>query len=217
MATYVYIDGFNLYNGALKGTPFKWLDLEAMCNRLLPMRKIACIRYFTATVRGHPRDPDAPNRQNVYIRALRTLPTVSIHKEGWFSTHPIVLPQFPLAYPFNDKTRKPYRLQVEKSEEKRTDVDLATHLLVDCFDDVFDEAAVITNDSDLVLPIETVKAKFGKKIGVINPHPKRKMSGHLIGASTFHLRTINRTVLANCQLPDSLTDEHGTITKLPAW
>lgn len=25
--TYVYVDGFNLYFGALKRTPFKWFDL----------------------------------------------------------------------------------------------------------------------------------------------------------------------------------------------
>ena len=28
MATGVYIDGLNLYYGALRGTPFRWLDLE---------------------------------------------------------------------------------------------------------------------------------------------------------------------------------------------
>ena len=54
-------------------------------------------------------------------------------------------------------------------EEKRTDVDIATHLLVDCFLDDFDEAVVISNDSDLVSPIEMVKSTFGKTIGVINP------------------------------------------------
>ena len=26
MRTQVYVDGFNLYYGALKDTPFKWLD-----------------------------------------------------------------------------------------------------------------------------------------------------------------------------------------------
>ena len=35
-STHVYIDGFNLYYGALKGTPYKWLDLEALCRKLMP-------------------------------------------------------------------------------------------------------------------------------------------------------------------------------------
>lgn len=33
--TNVYIDGFNLFYGALKGSPYKWLNLEALCQRLL--------------------------------------------------------------------------------------------------------------------------------------------------------------------------------------
>ena len=28
---YVYVDGFNLYYGALKRTPYKWLDLGKFC------------------------------------------------------------------------------------------------------------------------------------------------------------------------------------------
>jgi hypothetical protein len=36
MRTNVYVDGFNLYYGSLKGTQYRWLDLEAMCTQLLP-------------------------------------------------------------------------------------------------------------------------------------------------------------------------------------
>jgi hypothetical protein len=35
MRTIVYIDGFNLYYGAVKGTPYKWLDLKSVCQKLL--------------------------------------------------------------------------------------------------------------------------------------------------------------------------------------
>ena len=31
MNTYVYVDGFNLYYGAVKGTPYKWLNINALC------------------------------------------------------------------------------------------------------------------------------------------------------------------------------------------
>ena len=30
MRTRVYVDAFNLYYGALRGTPYKWLDLDAL-------------------------------------------------------------------------------------------------------------------------------------------------------------------------------------------
>ena len=36
---YVYIDGFNLYYGAVKDSPYRWLDLGALCAHMLPMTK----------------------------------------------------------------------------------------------------------------------------------------------------------------------------------
>ena len=35
MKTWVYVDGFNLYFGAVKGTLYKWLDIHTLCS-LLP-------------------------------------------------------------------------------------------------------------------------------------------------------------------------------------
>ena len=32
--TNVYIDGFNLFYGALKGSGYKWLDLDVLCRHL---------------------------------------------------------------------------------------------------------------------------------------------------------------------------------------
>ena len=77
---------------------------------------------------------------------------------------------------------------------------------------------VISNDSDLVLPIEMVKSKFGKRIGVINPHPKDKMSGHLAQASSYHMRSINNSVLRKCLFPAPVIDAQGReIVKPPSW
>jgi hypothetical protein len=42
----IYIDGFNVYYGCLKGTPYKWLDVGALCSRLFPRDRINRIRYF---------------------------------------------------------------------------------------------------------------------------------------------------------------------------
>jgi hypothetical protein len=52
----VYIDGFNLYYGALKGTQYKWLDVEALARRLAPTDQLVAVRYFTARVRPQPND-----------------------------------------------------------------------------------------------------------------------------------------------------------------
>ena len=63
MRTRVYVDGFNLYYGALKGTPFKWLDLVKLAYQLLPVGySVTKLKYFTARVSGIP-DAGAPARQ----------------------------------------------------------------------------------------------------------------------------------------------------------
>ncbi|MDE0133772.1 MAG: NYN domain-containing protein [Acidimicrobiaceae bacterium] len=89
--TIVYIDGFNLYYGTVKETPYKWLDLEALCRRLLPRDNIVKIRYFTARVSARPNDPQQADRQDAYLRALATLPLLEIHY-GRFKTRPVRLP-----------------------------------------------------------------------------------------------------------------------------
>ncbi len=71
MKTTVYIDGFNLYYGALKGTAYKWLDPLALCKIMIPDNEVTSIKYFTARVSPRPNDPDQPTRQNTYLRALR--------------------------------------------------------------------------------------------------------------------------------------------------
>lgn len=126
-----------------------------------------------------------------------------------------MFPQFPLAY--LNPTRPPLVVQVLRTEEKGTDVNLAIYLLLDCFDNDFDEAVVISNDSDLAFPIEKVISQFKKVVGVINPHSGRGLSGNLIRVASFYLRTINKKVLAACQFPTTLTDSKGTFTKPTTW
>lgn len=70
--TIVYVDGFNLYYGAVKGTPYKWLDLGALFRSLLSAQNhITAIRYYTAIVSPRPNDPSIPIRQMAYLNAIK--------------------------------------------------------------------------------------------------------------------------------------------------
>ena len=73
MKTAVNVDGLNLYYGALRGTPFRWLDLPRLCKILLPRHEIALVSYFTARVNARAADPEASRRQYAYLRALRAV------------------------------------------------------------------------------------------------------------------------------------------------
>jgi hypothetical protein len=56
-----------------------------------------------------------------------------------------------------------------KVEEKGSDVNLACHLLLDAFQDKFDVAAVLSNDSDLVEPMRIATEVLGKPVGLLSP------------------------------------------------
>ena len=63
LKTNVYVDGFNLYYGAVKDTPYKWLDLATFCQNLFPKKNISKIKYFSARVKASRHDPNAPTRR----------------------------------------------------------------------------------------------------------------------------------------------------------
>jgi hypothetical protein len=202
----VYVDAFNLYYRSLKGTPYRWLDVRALCERLLPDDEVHQIRYFTARVKSRPDNPKAPVRQNAYLRALATTPRLTIH-EGQFLTKPVRLP---LAHP---ATRGAKTVEVLRTEEKGSDVNLATHLLLDGFLADYEAAVVISNDSDLKEPIRVVRERLAKPVGVIIPDSKTRRS---VLPADFY-RQILRHHLKACQFPDQLKDSIGTVTKPEGW
>lgn len=201
----VYIDGFNLYYGSLKNTPFKWLDLLKMSQLLFPNDQINNVKYFTARVSARRHDLDQPIRQQTYFRALQTLPGVEII-EGRFLTKPTRMP-LAIANP-------PQFVQVVKTEEKGSDVNLAVHLLHDAYRGDFEVAAMVTNDSDLLEPMRIVQTELNLPVGLVNPqtHP----SFHLRSQATF-MKTLRPGVLRASQLPSSLTDTNGTFHKPTGW
>lgn len=208
MKTHVYVDGYNLYYGCLKRSPHKWLNIHALCCALMPKNDIRAVRYFTAKVSGSPHDPDQPTRQQTYFRALRTVPQVSIHL-GHFLTHEVTMPDATAWRSGRFQGRR-----VVKTEEKGSDVNIATHLLVDTFDDAFDVAVIVSNDSDLKEPISVVRKRFGKTIGILNP--QAKVSRALQPLAHF-IKPIRAGALQNAQFPPTLTDTHGTFHKPVRW
>ena len=206
--TNVYVDGFNLYYGCVKGSPFKWLDLAQLSAKLLPAaHQIHRIRYYTARVRGLPTDPDVPTRQQIYLRALATIPNLTI-AYGHFLTSTV---RMPLAHP---TPSGPATVAVIKTEEKGSDVNLASHLLLDAFRKDCEVAFVISNDSDLLEPIRIVRAEFGMPVGVASPHARP--SQVLLKQASF-FRSIRTGALRSSQFPSTLADTVGSFTKPPSW
>jgi NYN domain len=206
LKTNVYIDGFNLYYGCLRKSPHRWLDLARICQALLPQNTINRIRYFTALVEARPGHPQQRQKQLTYLRALRTIPNLSIHYGRFLSSEVMM----PYAHP----TTATRTVKVIKTEEKGSDVHIATYLLLDGFRGDYEVAVVISNDSDLIEPISIARKEFGLKVGVLNPH--NNVSWALKKCSTFY-KQVDKTLLSACQFPPTLTDANGTITKPSDW
>lgn len=105
-------------------------------------------------------------------------------------------------------------MEVHKTEEKGSDVNIATNLLLDAFDNDFDVAWVMSNDSDLAFPIDVVRTRFTKDVGILNP--RKRLARGLKVPPSLH-RTIKPGALAACQFPSTLKDTHGTIHKPATW
>ena len=67
-----------LLRGAAQDT-YRWVNVRKLCELLLPKNTVVEIKYFTALVRPRRNDPDQAVRQQLYFRALQTLPGVAIH------------------------------------------------------------------------------------------------------------------------------------------
>ena len=178
----------------------------------MPGHRINRIRYFTALVDQRPGDdPLQQHRQLLYLRALQTIPNLSIHY-GQFKTRN-VWRRRARANPGLDDP-----VLVKNTEEKRTDVNLASYLLMDGYEGGYEQAVVISNDSDLALPIEIVRDRLKRPVGVVNPNTSRAglTPVELREAATF-LRQIRPNTLRNSQFSDSLVDDTGVFFKPAVW
>jgi hypothetical protein len=213
----VYIDGFNLYYRALRKPEHKWLDVQAMAEALFPDDDVVSVKYFTAKIQPSKIDPRKHIRQQVYFRALQTLPKVQLFFGNYVATRAMM--------PLYDEWKAGIKklVPVAKQEEKGTDVNLATHLVRDAFRAEFEVAGVLTSDSDLTEPFRVVGEELELPLFLLHPYvpdgsgtlrePAKKLRAY-VGS---RIKKVREGLLATSQLPDELTDRHRRITRPFEW
>lgn len=206
-----YIDGFNLYYG-LRDSGFRkyyWLDVCKLVGELLkPQQSLIQTKYFTAPI-GGPRPSDASaratklrarmRRQTAYLDALATLPELA-RFDGHFLHKKLRCSKCGSTY--------------DRPEEKMTDVRIATEMCFDSYFDRFDVAIVVSGDSDLVPPVEAIRANFPKK-RIIVAFPPKRHSAELQSAAHAKL-SIWPNALKRAQLPDPVVRADGYAIRRPA-
>jgi len=202
----VYVDGFNLYYGSLKGTPHKWLNLQRYFELLRQDDDLRKIWYFTAEVDGSSRQ-----RQATYLDALRTLPRIEIVFER-YKRKELRCP-IDCSYP---NQKKFYTVP----EEKGTDVNIALQMLDDAYQGICDRLVLVSGDSDLVPAVKRVKQRHPDlKVTVYVPaaNPRRGAAKELRSAADKH-HTLPMALLAKTQFPPSLLGASGQhIDKPSGW
>ncbi|HSW72241.1 MAG TPA: NYN domain-containing protein [Chlamydiales bacterium] len=191
-----FIDGFNLYHAiAAMGDPaFKWLDLKKLSQEFIhPVKEeLAQVLYFS-TIANH-RNQAAQMRQRTYLRALELRGVKTILGQ------------------FKQKDRECSKCFARYTgyEEKETDVNIALHLIDLAYQDVYDRAILITNDSDQVPSIRTVLQRFpNKKITILIP-PCTRECNELIRTASAKAK-ISTEHLQKCLLSEVVTDASGRV------
>lgn len=240
----VYIDGFNLYYG-LRGicgrgaAGWRWLDLRALSQILLdgPGRgwaggHPARIVYCTARVSG-AANASGQRDQDTYLRALAAHGAYDHLALGTYvsrvATAPLATadrrnrpvlahPGWPLMVRDSDGADSPratFMASVARREEKGSDVNVASHLLLDVLRGHVDAAIVISNDSDLAFPVG--EARNLVPVGTVNP-TRSYRAGALagspadgVGGHWWHQVTADQAAAA--QLPATV----GRLVRPQGW
>lgn len=240
----VYIDGYNLYYGARrilgKSTPgWRWLDIRAMVTELVDAHadwsdwSLEHVVYCTARISG-ASNPLGQREQDVYLRALQrsgsvdhieygnyvarvaTAPLATSSRNGapmlTTSTWPVMVQNAN----GEDVEGATFMVSVARREEKGSDVNVASHLLIDTLTRSVDAAVVISNDSDLAMPIQHARTQV--PVGLVNPTPSY-LAGKLRGQPSdgvgghwwYQLQSQD---LLGHQLPDTIG---GKVRKPAPW
>jgi hypothetical protein len=104
-------------------------------------------------------------------------------------------------------------VEVIKTEEKGSDVNLASYLLVDGMHGEYDQAIIVSNDSDLITPVRLARGELGKRVGILCPH--LRPSQPLVRAATF-FRPVRRGPLSASQFSPILYDAQGREIRKPS-
>lgn len=165
LKTIAYIDGFNLYHRALQDTPYRWCNPKALLEKVVGHGAVfAAAKYYTARVSAKI-DPDAPAKQQMYLKALTTFTDIEIV----YGSFEVQNKYRVLAKPMSGFKPSPDVVCVINPEEKGSDVNLGVHMVRDAFQGRYEQAVICTNDTDLFEPIRIVVQELNIPVILVTP------------------------------------------------
>ncbi|MCP5358294.1 MAG: NYN domain-containing protein [Pseudomonadales bacterium] len=222
METAVYIDGYNLFYGRLRGTPYKWLDIVKLSELITkiqnPSSTVLTVKYFTSPIKANfsTHGQASVESQNTYHRALTYLYGSRLQIiNGYHTVEKATPPRY------KEPIDKDDRVEVWKFEEKQTDVNLALHLYRDSIREGLKQQVVISNDTDLEMALRLVKMDSPLvAMGIIIPNREggaRRTNKALSIHSDWTRREIKDSECETCLLPGKIPTLKRPINKPSYW
>lgn len=218
MKTIVFIDGYNLYYGVVRRTPYKWLDIVRLFQEhiLLPDTELLEVRYYTAPVLGSLcDDPKSPQRQRQYLQALRKLhpEKLTILEGKLVKSTPILRLAEPIPEAPGLTTAKVITLT-----EKKTDVNIASDMLSAVFLGQCEQVVLCSNDSDMEGALKAIRQHCPTiRVGLVPPiaSPDYRHICKELKTLSHWVKIPTLEAMAEAQLPNKIP---GTsITKPGKW
>lgn len=195
-----YVDGFNLYHGMheARGRRALWLDLPGLLRSMLRQeQQLTVVHYFTALVVGPGRA-----RQEQFLQAAQA------HGAGLLVPH---VGRFQRKTVICRVCRQPFNT----FEEKESDVSLAVQLVEDAAAGVFDQALIVSGDSDMAPAIHAVR-RLRPDARLVALFPPRRSSHQLEVLADATLRIFDR-IPERHQLPDPVVTSQQRIARPTYW
>lgn len=234
LRTRIYVDGYNLYYGCLKGTSLKWLEILKLFEKILLPSSIApangrpasfalcplAIKYFTAPILEQAASADDSVKcQETYHAALtkHQLDRLEIIK-GYYS---LTQARAKLIDVKNPKRWPKYCQPAEiwKLEEKQSDVNLALHAFKDAILGEVDQVVIVTNDTDIAPALEMIRQLTSTVIGIVIPTTaqQRRPNKALVDNAHWVRTHITHDELSKAQLPRVIVSGKKTYSKPDSW
>jgi len=231
----LYYGGISLLGKHAVG--WKWLDIRALARALIDGRPeahwagspIHRIVYCTATIDSRS-NASGYARQQTFLKAIQASKSVDEIEYGNFVSRvknaplatpdpktgrPIIInPAWPVM--IQDATGTPlptsvFLVSTAYREEKGSDVNIASHLLIDVLANTIDAAVLISNDSDLALPVREARVRV--PVGLINPNrgftAGRLQASPAVGVGGHWWQQLVAADFSGHQLPDPVHSPRG--------
>lgn len=230
----LYYGGRSLCGRSTPG--WRWLDLRKLSNRILGRSPywisqgatVERIVYCTSPVSGG-YSANGHRDQKAYLQALKAHGSIDLLEAGKFVTRikraplatkprgaqaPVLTtPQWPIKVLDADGSKIPtarFVVSYQHIEEKGSDVNVASHLLSDVYQQRVDAVIIITNDSDLRLPLHLTRQHV--PVATINPQ-KAPLAADLggqpqEGVGSHWWGQLSPTDFFDSQLPNPVDEFH---------